>query len=174
MKRDLRIFPSPNSCSSSVPFGGCCHTCTINGAGVHVHLTSIIHQDHFKYGEPRFTHTIMQIHASSRNYLNSSTIYRHWAFRPLAFMALLFALGLSRLKPLPPDSGFCRDSSSPLVLVKMAYWAGICLPYTKTHIPSILTSWELHTLQPVANRLPDPSEMVRNRVGKIFKIYVCF
>jgi hypothetical protein len=163
VKRDLRIFP-PQWC----PVRHQCHS-----RGVAIHAQSMEEFIPFKCGEPRFTHNIMQLHPPSVNYLNSSAIYRHWAFRPLAFMALLFALGLSRLKQLPPDSSFCRDSSSPLVLVKMAYWAGVCLPYTKTHIPSILTSWELHTLQPVANMLPDPSEMVRNRVGKISKIYVC-
>jgi len=96
---------------------------------------------------------------------------RHWALHPLAFVAFLFALGVSKLNELSPD--FCRDPSSSPALVKMAKWADVCPPYTKTHIPSVLTSWELHTLQPVANVLPDPSEMVRNRVGKISKIYVC-
>lgn len=98
-------------------------------------------------------------------------MYRHWALQPLAFMAFLFALGLAKLKELPPD--FCRDPSSPPALVKMAKWAGVCPPYTKTHIPSIMTSWELHTLQPVASILPDPTEMVKNRVGKPSKINIC-
>ena len=48
----------------------------------------------------------------------------------------------------------------------MATWACVCLPETKTRIPAILTSWELHTLQPVASELPDPTEMVKNRVGE--------
>lgn len=108
---------------------------------------------------------------SLRYELNSSTMYRHWALQPLAFMAFLFALGFSKLNELPTD--FCRDPISPPALVKMAIWAGVCLPYTKVHIPSVLTSWELQTLQPVASILPDPTEMVKNRVGKTFKIYVC-
>ena len=86
-------------------------------------------------------------------------------------MALLFALGISKFNEIPPD--FCRDPNSPAALVRMATWAGVCLPYTKAHIPSVLTSWELHTLQPVASILPDPTEMVKNRVGKTSKICVC-
>ncbi|KAJ3505332.1 hypothetical protein NLJ89_g7478 [Agrocybe chaxingu] len=95
-------------------------------------------------------------------------MYRHWAFQPLALVALLFALGFSQLNEILATD-FCRNASSPPALVKMATWAGVCLPETKTRIPSVLTSWELHTLQPVANKLPDPTEMVNNRVeiGKI-------
>lgn len=103
--------------------------------------------------------------------LQTSTMNWHWTIQPLAFAALLFALGILKLNELPTD--FCRDPSSPPVLVKMVTWAGLCLPYTKAHIPSVLTSWELHALQPVASVLPDPTEMVKNRVGKTFKIYVC-
>ena len=95
----------------------------------------------------------------------------HWTIQPLAFVALLFALGLWKLNELPTD--FCRDPSSPPILVKMVTLAGLCLPYTKAHIPSVLTSWELHALQPVASILPDPTDMVKNRVGKTFKGYVC-
>ena len=98
-------------------------------------------------------------------------MHRLWAIQPLAFVAFLFSLGFLKLNELPTD--FCRNPSSPLALVKMATRAGLCLPYTKAHIPSVLTSWELHTLQPVASILPDPTEMVKNRVGKAFKIYVC-
>ena len=94
-----------------------------------------------------------------------------WAIQPLAFVALLFALGFLKLNELPTD--FCRDPNSPPALVEMATRAGLCLPYTKAHIPSVLTSWELHTLQPVASVLPDPTEMVKNRVGKAFKTCVC-
>jgi hypothetical protein len=72
---------------------------------------------------------------------------------------LLFALGFLKLFELPTD--FCRDPNSSPVLVKMATIAGFCLPYAKSHISSVLASWELHTLQPVASILPDPSEMVK-------------
>jgi len=103
------------------------------------------------------------------NELNLSAMTPHWAIQSCAFTVLLFSLGFSKLFELPTD--FCGDPRPSPALVKMATWVGVCFPYTKTHIPSVLTSRELH--QPVATILPDSTEMVENKVGKISKMYEC-
>ncbi|KAF8805923.1 hypothetical protein BYT27DRAFT_7257840 [Phlegmacium glaucopus] len=98
-------------------------------------------------------------------------MYRHWSFQPLAFVAFLLALGILQINEILATD-FCRKPSSPPVLVKMATWAGICqpdVPKTIAHIPALLISWKLSTLEPIASKLPDPIEMVNNRIeiGKI-------
>lgn len=93
---------------------------------------------------------------------------RHWALQPLAFAALLLVLALLQTNVIFHED-FCRKASSPPALIKLATWAGVCFPECKTNIPTILTSWEIHALKSVATKLPDPNEMVKNRIGKTSK-----
>ncbi|KDR74267.1 hypothetical protein GALMADRAFT_573970 [Galerina marginata CBS 339.88] len=93
---------------------------------------------------------------------------QHWVVQPLALVVLVFCVGVSQLdRIVTPD--FCKNASSPQAIVKTAKLAGICLPVTTAQIPSILTSWGLHTLRPLTDKLPKPIEMVENRIeiGKI-------
>ncbi|KDR74268.1 hypothetical protein GALMADRAFT_227351 [Galerina marginata CBS 339.88] len=93
-------------------------------------------------------------------------MYRRQAFRHLAFVAFVFALGFWQLDKILATA-LCRTNSLP-ALVKMATWAGV-FPMTTVYIPSSMISTELHTLQLLTRKLPDSAEMMKNRleIGKI-------
>ena len=103
--------------------------------------------------------------------LSTMSLQRHWFLRSLAVVAIAFWYATDLVNKMPIQD-FCNHTKTPPVVLAIAKWATICRPETKTFIPTILTTTEVNVLAPLAGRLPDPTEMIKNRIGIALKIFV--